>query len=199
MSLRWRACPFPDVIAEVPTAGRVVDVGCGHGLLALALAATSTRREVVGVDIDRQKLAAARAAAGAAPALDNVRFAPIDPLDPCPATSAAICVVDVLYLLERPHQEALVRALARRLAPDGRLVIKEMAPTPRWKHRWMHAQEVLATRVAGITASEDGVLCFTAPEVVRGWMHDEGLSVTERAVDRGRPYPHHLLVGTATP
>lgn len=184
-------------MAEVPDEGRIVDVGCGHGLLALALAASSAEREVLGLDIDRTKLSAARAAADASPALDNVRFAPADPHDPCPATAAAICVVDVLYLLERPHQETLVRALARRLAPRGRLVIKEMAPAPRWKHRWMHAQELLATRVARITESEDGALCFTTPEVVRAWMCDEGLSVAERAVDRGLPYPHHLLVGTA--
>lgn len=184
-------------MAEVPTAGPIVDVGCGHGLLALALAASSADRDVVGLDIDQAKLSAARAAAGAAPALDNVRFASADPLEPCPGTPAAVCVVDVLYLLERPHQEALVRTLARRLAPAGRLVIKEMAPAPRWKHRWMHAQEVLATRVASITASEDGVLCFTPPETLGAWMRDEGLSVTARAVDRGRPYPHHLLVGTA--
>src|SRR5690606_33985196 len=103
----------------------------------------------------------------------------------------------VLYLLERPHQETLVRTLARGLAPKGRLVIKEMAPTPRWKHRWMQAQELLATRVARITASEDGALCYTPPATLGGWMRDEGLVVAERAVDHGLPYPHHLIVGTA--
>lgn len=177
--------------------GPVVDVGCGHGLLSLALAASSSSREVLGLDIDEAKLTAARIAVRATPTLDNVRFATADPREPCPGTPAAVCVVDVLYLLERPHQETLVRTLARGLAPKGRLVIKEMAPTPRWKHRWMQAQELLATRVARITASEDGALCYTPPATLGGWMRDEGLVVAERAVDHGLPYPHHLIVGTA--
>lgn len=181
----------------MPAAGRILDLGCGHGLLALHLAARSPAREVLGMDIDQAKLAAGRAAAAASPGLDNVTFAPADHLDDLAGHFAAVTVVDVLYLLGGAHQEALVRSLARRLDPGGRLVVKEMARTPRWKHRWMHAEEILATRVARITASSDGVLRFTTPEELRAWMVAEGLDVAERAVDQGRPYPHHLVVGTA--
>lgn len=198
MRLRWHACPFPEVASEVPPTGRIVDVGCGHGLLALHLAAGSSSREVIGLDIDDAKLAAARAAAAVHPALDNVTFSSADRLGDLDGPAAAITVVDMLYLLDRVHQEALVQSLAQRLAPGGRLVIKEMAPTPRWKHRWMRAEEIVATRVARITASNDGVLCFTAPAEMRRWMTEAGLEVDERAVDGGRPYPHHLVVGRAT-
>ena len=106
-------------------------------------------------------------------------------------------MVDVLYLLTTEHQAALVRSLARRLAPGGRLLVKEMAPAPRWKYRWMHAEEIVATRVARITASRDGVLHHTAPSALRRWMTAEGLEVSERRLDRHRPYPHHLVTGSA--
>ncbi|MBL8778054.1 MAG: class I SAM-dependent methyltransferase [Acidimicrobiales bacterium] len=175
----------------------MLDVGCGHGLLALHLAAGSARREVVGVDIDEAKITAARRAAAAAPSLPNVAFASADDLATIDGPFAAVTVVDVLYLLTAEHQEALVRSLACRLAPGGSLLVKEMAPTPRWKHRWMHGEEVLATRVARITASTDGVLHHTAPEDVRRWMTTEGLAVSDRRLDRRRPYPHHLVVGVA--
>lgn len=177
------------------TAGRVLDVGCGHGLLALHLAAGSAHREVVGVDIDEAKIAAARRAATAAPSLSNLTFASADDLATIGGPFDAITVVDVLYLLTAQHQETLVRTLAGRLAPGGRLLVKEMAPTPRWKHRWMHGEEVLATRVARITASTDGVLHHTAPEDIRRWMTTEGLTVADRPLDRRRPYPHHLVLG----
>ena len=180
----------------MPRSGRILDVGCGHGLLALHLAAGSSEREVIGVDIDGAKLLAARRAASAAPALTNLAFVADEEIDDH-GPFDAVTVVDVLYLLTTEHQAALVRSLARRLAPGGRLLVKEMAPAPRWKYRWMHAEEIVATRVARITASRDGVLHHTAPSDLRRWMTAEGLEVSERRLDRHRPYPHHLVTGSA--
>ena len=37
---RWWTCPFPLVEREVPRTGRVLEVGCGHGLLSALVAAT---------------------------------------------------------------------------------------------------------------------------------------------------------------
>jgi SAM-dependent methyltransferase len=42
--------PLDAVAAEVPAAGAVLDVGCGHGLFSLALAAADATRRVLGVD-----------------------------------------------------------------------------------------------------------------------------------------------------
>ena len=64
VAVRWRSCPFAQVEQHVPRAGRVLDLGCGHGSFALYLAARSAERTVTGVDVDADKLAAARQAAG---------------------------------------------------------------------------------------------------------------------------------------
>ena len=61
--VRWATCPFRAVAAEVPASGRILEVGCGHGLLSLHLALTSPTREVLGVDVDDDKLKAGRTAA----------------------------------------------------------------------------------------------------------------------------------------
>lgn len=189
--------PFAAIEAEVLRRGAILDVGCGHGLLCLDLAERAPERGIVGVDIDEAKLASARAAAAVAPALDNVSFLPATALAAQRGPFAAITVVDVLYLLPPRRQEELVTSLAARLGPRGRLLVKEMAPRPRWKHHWMHAQEVIATRLVRITASDHATLHFTTPTVLAGWMADAGLTVDRRRLDRGRPYPHHLVVGTA--
>ncbi len=76
----------------------------------------------------------------------------------------------------------------------GVLVVKEVADEPRWKIRWNQVQETLSTRVLGITAG-DGSLHFVTPSTMAGWLEAEGLRTERRALDRGYPWPHHLLVG----
>jgi 2-polyprenyl-3-methyl-5-hydroxy-6-metoxy-1,4-benzoquinol methylase len=194
---RWRTCPLTEIAARVPTTGAVLDVGCGHGLFASYLALDADGRRVVGVDLDERKLA------DASTVVDRVRqrggslelavapggAVPDGPWD-------AITIVDVLYLLPAAAQRDLVERAAARLAPGGRLLVKEMAPTPAWKAQWNKAQEVLAVKVVGFTASESAGFDFVAPAEMRAWMEACGLEVTEVALDRGYLHPHHLHLGT---
>lgn len=54
--VRWHSCPFRAIAEEVPRAGRILEVGCGHGLLAAFLALESRARTVRGIDVARQGL-----------------------------------------------------------------------------------------------------------------------------------------------
>ncbi len=193
--VRWLSCPFPPVVDVLPTAGRVLEVGCGHGLFSGYLARRAPGLEVLGVDIDAQKIAVA----AAAEPLDGgrLRFAvgasgsvPDGPWD-------AVVLVDVLYLLDEAGQRALLKSCAAVLAPGGVLVVKDMATRPRWKARWNALQEALSVRVLGITAGSPE-FAFVDPDERARWLVAAGLrDVRMRRLDRGRVHPHHLLVGRA--
>lgn len=189
--VRWATCPFQAVAAEVPAAGRILEVGCGHGLLSLLLAVTSAGREVLGIDVDEDKLDAARAAAVRADVAAEFEVSSGGELPEGPWDGIAI--VDVLYLLDAATQRELLAACGAALAPGGTLVVKEMALVPRWKAAWNTAQETAAVRVLGITAGHE--LTFLPPTELAGAMAGAGLQVRQRALDRGYPHPHHLLVG----
>ncbi len=179
----------------MPKEGRIVEVGCGHGLLSLHLALTGPGRKVSGIDVDGAKVAAARRAARRlGPNECPVSFATVTPgwLPDEPADG--VVIADVLYLLAMDDQRRLLAACAACLGPGGVLVIKEVAPEPRWKFRWNTVQETLSTRVLGITAGDQG-LHFVPPQTMAGWVAHEGLTTTTSAIDRGYPWPHHLLVG----
>jgi 2-polyprenyl-3-methyl-5-hydroxy-6-metoxy-1,4-benzoquinol methylase len=189
---RWRSCPFAAVAAVVPTSGRILDLGCGHGVFSLHLALGSPERSVVGVDVDTDKLGIAEAAGAlAAAGLEfrpgSAEVVPAGPWD-------AVTVLDVLYLLDEAQLRQLVTDAAAALAPGGVLVIKEMSRTPRWKFAWNRLQELLAVRVLRITAGH--AMTFVPDAAMPAWMAAAGLDVVEdRRIDKGYLHPHRLIVG----
>ena len=187
--VRWRSCPFEEVADVVPATGRILEIGCGHGLFSTLLALGSPQRSVLGTDVDGDKIhAAQRAASGVA----NLEFRPDEPGVFPPGPWDAVCIVDVLYLIDRVGERALLETAAAELAPGGTLMVKEMATTPRWKFRWMALQERLSVQVLRITAGHD--LTFVPPDELAGWMAAAGLvDVAHRPLHRGHLHPHHLV------
>jgi 2-polyprenyl-3-methyl-5-hydroxy-6-metoxy-1,4-benzoquinol methylase len=182
----------PEVEAEVPLAGNVLEVGCGHGLVSIYLALASRERHVTGSDIDARKIEFAIEAAENVPVPNRPRFEhrpdgklPVGPWD-------AIVIVDVLYLLSPDDERALLDACADALAPGGVLVLKETDVVPRWKHRLATAQELVATRVVRITAGD--TVQFTPVAQLVSSLSARGLDVRHRRVDRGYLHPHALIV-----
>ena len=188
--IRWRSCPFEAVADAVPAKGRILEIGCGHGLFSTYLALGSNERTVLGTDVDGDKI---RAAQRAAHGVDNLRFEPDEPGVFPAGPWDAVCIVDVLYLIDREGERELVVTAAEHLAPGGVLVVKEMGTTPRWKFRWMAMQERLSVQVLRITAGRD--LTFVPPAELASWMQDADLTdVEHRPLDGGHLHPHHLVV-----
>jgi 2-polyprenyl-3-methyl-5-hydroxy-6-metoxy-1,4-benzoquinol methylase len=192
--VRWATCPLRAVAAQVPRQGRLLELGCGHGLLSLHLALSGPERSVVGVDVDERKIEVARQAAAGVP---SCRFEVTPPGELPKGPWAGIAIVDVLYLLAPEAQRWLLRACLDRLGPDGVLVVKEMGTSPAWKAAWNRLQETLSVRLLGITAGE-GELHFLPPEELAAVMGSTGLVVRHRPLHRGYPHPHHLLVASRT-
>src|SRR5437868_1335466 len=51
-ALRLKICPFEEVARHVPARGRVLELGCGYGLLSNLLALEGPARQVEGFDIN---------------------------------------------------------------------------------------------------------------------------------------------------
>lgn len=196
MLVRARSFSLDALCAQVPVAGRVLEIGCGHGLVAATLALQSARREVVGFDVDPDKVAAAERIAAAVRAdgghlevtVGDGTELPAGPWD-------AIVIADVIYLLAPDTQEALLKSAAAGLAPGGVLVLKELDDKPWAKAAFARVEEVLATKVLRITAGSD--LHWRSASEWATQLEGCGLQAFIRRIDRHYPYPHVLITGTA--
>jgi 2-polyprenyl-3-methyl-5-hydroxy-6-metoxy-1,4-benzoquinol methylase len=187
-ALRVLSCPFGAILAELPPGARLLDYGCGHGVLA-GLATDHAAASVTGVDIDDRKVAVARRCATPPSA-----FHVVEPGDVPSGPWEAITVVDVLYLLPPAAQRDLLVRLAGELGPGGVLVVKEMHTGSGIKTRWMQAQERMMVDVLGRTKGSQ--LAFTEPAHLVRTLEEAGLGTTARPVDRWYPHPHHLIIAT---
>ncbi len=116
------------VLAYVPPAGRVLDVGCGNGRMAHLLAQRLPGGCYLGLDLSAELIRQAREAAAAAglPA----EFAVADVLQPGWSAALAGRAFDTVLLLAvlhhlpgRENRLALLRNLGELLAPAGQLIL----------------------------------------------------------------------------
>jgi 2-polyprenyl-3-methyl-5-hydroxy-6-metoxy-1,4-benzoquinol methylase len=194
MAIRWLVCPLPTVAAYVPAQGTIADLGCGHGLFTQLLARQSGSRSVIGIDMDDGKIALAQGLR-----LPNLRFIAGDLAAFALPPVQAVTILDVLYLLPYAAQERLLAHCVERLAPGGKIILKEMAERPRWK-AWLNGlEETLAVRVLRLTWS-DGSRRFyfrTRAEwcALRGRL---GLAVETIPLDHHYYHPHVLFIARKT-
>jgi ubiquinone/menaquinone biosynthesis C-methylase UbiE len=162
----------------------VVDVGCGSGYSLPKLAQRFGPRELIGVDIDPEMLAAARAEAGKA-GVDARLVEASSSRMPLPDGHA-----DLLFCHQTFHhlveQEAALAEFLRVLKPGGILLFAES--TRRYIHSWIiralfrHPMEVQRTapeylqmlRAAGFVVPESAV---SYPYL---WWSREDLGIMER-------------------
>lgn len=188
--IRHWLCPLEAVEAHVPRVGRVLDVGCGHGLFTVLMALSSPERDVLGVDPSPAKIAAAQRAGVQVP---NATFMEGTADDAPPGPYAAVTITDVLYLLPRDVKAAILRRCHQVLAPDGVLVLKTNDKRPRWKYAVAYAQEVLMTTL-GLTLSEHGLHFFSSEEHL-ALLDEVGFAAERHVLPSWTPYPHVVFVG----
>src|SRR5215210_4809896 len=186
---RHLLAPLRRVAAEVPARGRVLDLGCGHGLFTNLLAVTSPEREILGIDPSPEKLQVARRASLDLP---NVLYRQGRAEDVTERDFDAITILDVLYLLPDDEKVAVLRRCRELLAPTGMLLLKTNDTRPRWKYAIVRAEEELMVRVLGLTFGSQ--IHFRGIPEYTALLRSAGFEPRVLKIDGGRPAPHRLYI-----
>ncbi|MEM7623010.1 MAG: class I SAM-dependent methyltransferase [Planctomycetota bacterium] len=204
LMMRYRPyiCPFHLVFDHVALAAggsgavhadsadrraRVLDIGCGAGLLLNLLASEGAGLDAVGVDLSRGAIAAAqRAAEHHPPGMPgSLRFIAQAAQDPWPAGPFdAVTIVDLLHHLPSSAQPEVVQRAAQHVAPGGRLIVKDM-----------YADRLLrpaANRLHDLVMAGDWI-SFPSPSEIIAASTSAGLRLIERRRVDTLWYGHELF------
>lgn len=115
--LRKLILPLEQIDSNLPKAGKILDLGCGQGVIANYIAKES-QRDVIGIDTNVKRLKKSN--------LKNLSFKSGDLTSILLPRSKGIVISDVLHHLNRQDQNKLIKKLYLSLENGGVLVIKEI-------------------------------------------------------------------------
>lgn len=186
---RHLLAPLEKVAEHVPPSGRILDLGCGHGLFTNLLALGSPDRQLTGVDPSADKIAVAkRSSAG----LPNVRYFQGRIEDITDGPYDVIAINDVLYLLPDADKVNVLRRCHSLLKPDGLLLLKTNDTRPRWRYSIVLLEEELMVRVLSLTYG--GQIHFRGIPEYLALLKQAGFEARAMKIDSWRPAPHRLFV-----
>lgn len=189
---------------RLPASGRILDLGCGYGLLAILCGARAPGRRVLGIDILEARLAVGREVVRRQGCPDNVDLVHADLADLPDGPFDAICIAHVLLYRPLGEQRAVLQRCRDRLAPGGVLAVVETVRSPVWKARLARLQEniVVGAKVhlAGDrhwAALSPGSVFLWDAAALCSYLQSLGLRVASERLDRWSHLSHRLFIGVA--
>jgi 2-polyprenyl-3-methyl-5-hydroxy-6-metoxy-1,4-benzoquinol methylase len=187
----WRPyiCPFERLIGHVQKGSRVLDVGCGAGLLLCLMAALEHEFEGVGFDVSQRAIDLARRAAERMATWRprvKLSFECLDPEEAWPhGTFDVVFLIDVLHHIRRESKHAFLRQAISKLNKGGVLVYKDMCRRPWWKAQ--------ANRIHDLVIAHQWI-SYVPVEMVERWAQFEGKGVIVREDLNRFWYGHELRI-----
>lgn len=185
----------------IPDGARVLDIGCGQGLLASWL--LSARRlydngqwlqswpapprtasihgiELMRSDVERAQQALGDAASFAVGDMCQADFGKVD----------AVVILDVLHYVDYAAQESVLRRVKEALAPDGRLLLRVGDANGGWRFRCSLYVDHIVTFVRGHRNSR--LYCRPLSEW-KETLRRLGFTVESLPMNQGTPFANILL------
>jgi SAM-dependent methyltransferase len=130
LRIRWRLCPFQLVESHLPRQGKILDFGCGYGMLSNYLALRSLDRTVLGIDVNASRI---NIAIRSLKDRGNVHFrcGDVDELHLTPFD--AVVMTDVLHHMDDASVRSLLIRVRECLGREGTLLILDVDIRPFWK------------------------------------------------------------------
>ena len=152
LHLRWWLTPYARMAAYVPKTAKVLDVGCGHGLLAMELALSEPGRTVLATDHDVARIALAKQAADSGKGIANLQFDVSSGSPVVDGTFDAIMMIDFLHYFSPQQQDEMIAKAYAQLPAGGLFLARKVNQQGGLISKLNQLYEKLATTI-GFTQS----------------------------------------------
>ncbi|MEO5969374.1 MAG: methyltransferase domain-containing protein [Bdellovibrionia bacterium] len=173
---RWCLTPYSRMTAHLPKRGNILDLGCGHGLFALAAVLQNSDRQVFGLDHDVERIRLGSKATDDLPQI-HLKQGGFNDFPTTPTPYAGIAMIDVLHYFNSDAQEKTLKQAFEALGTGGILLVREVEPNSGMISSWNRLYEKLATRTS-FTQAEEKNLYFRSKQAWCELLEKTGFTVT---------------------
>lgn len=190
-SQQWRPyiCPFERLVRYVRQRSRVLDIGCGAGLLLGLAAGLDLQFEGVGFDASESAIGLARGMADRAKSIfpkARLSFELVREYEAWPKeTFDVVFLIDVLHHVNAKSQHEFLRRALSRATRDGVFVYKDMCLHPWWKAQANRLHDLVIARQR---------IAYLPVERIEKWAEESGMKVLVREELSRLWYGHELRV-----
>lgn len=127
--LRNLILPLNDINESMPLSGLIYEIGSGYGTLSFELARYSSKRRVIGIDTDEQKINKAKKLFST----PNLTFIQSDANTLNFQKCVGVVMSDFLHHISYMQQQKLLTRLSKKIRKSEVLVIKEIDRADGWR------------------------------------------------------------------
>jgi len=182
--------PVVKLVGSLEKLGRVLDLGCGRGQLALLLLELGHATSVHGIDSDARKIDVARAAG------PEAKFEVGDLARRELPLADTILLIDVLHYLPGAEQDELLQAAAVALSPGGRLLVRELNADASLPSAVTRLFEWWARK---IRLNRGRASVYRPARAVTDLLERAGLACSVQGASEGTPLGNVLIVAGGSP
>ena len=189
--LRFWDAPFSELEKIVPKNGRILDLGCGDGIFANYLAITGPGRDIVGIELNKNRLKFA------SKGLKKTRFLAGDVLKKEFLQADVVTMVHLLHHLpSRKSQEILIKKVSNELKTGGKLIIAEVSERPLLKYIVSWVTDVFVVPLLFERKLFSGNVYYRRDKDWKNLLLKHGFRVEYQSLHKGKPFSHSLFIAS---
>lgn len=188
--IRKLTIPFNQIETYIPKKGRILDVGCGHGVFSRMVAQKYPDLEVLGIDPSDHKIDIAKSKS---PYLPNLSYKNLY-LKDVHESFDCITIMDVLYLLPNSKKIEILSLSKKLLQKNGLLILNEIDTSQGLIFKFLFLEEIIMVKLLKYTFSDNKKLFFLNSKGYTRELKNLGFKTTAKKIKGFLPFYHIMYL-----
>jgi len=190
--LRSFVLDYIDITRHLPAKAKILDVGCGYGILANYLALSEPVSDVLGIDIDPLRIQKAQESIKGR---TNIHFSCSNFMEIDLSGFNVILMIDVMHYFDFEFQDQVIKTIAQQLRPGAKFIFRTPDTKPLWRYYWNFAHESIMVG-SSITKTTSSSIFFRASTALATILQSQGFELQIYPNRSIFPYSDTLFVCT---